>query len=378
MSDPRALLAPVPPRGWNSWNAFHCHGLTEQRVRQAAAIMVDTGLADAGYTYVAVDDCWQHPQRAADGALQPHPKRFAAGIDALAEHVHGLGLKFGLYACPGSKTCAMTYDDYPGTALGSLGHERQDARTFAGWGVDYLKYDWCLADRIDHLSQPDAVQRIRRELDATGRDIVLSIHCPTNQGPVQPWEWASQFADLWRTTGDIRPAWGSVCEIVDAQAGLATYSRVGRWNDPDMLEVGNGELGDDAGMAAVGRCRAHLAMWAILNAPLMIGTDLSSLPSWLLPLLTDADMLAVQADFAGSQGRRVRQDGPVDVWAKPMSTGELAVVVLNRDIEPATVRCDDETFAPLQSVAGLQVPSVAATEVSVPGQDAVLLRLPGR
>lgn len=372
-----AALAPVPPRGWNSWNAFRCYGLTEARVRESADVLASSGLRDAGYEYVVVDDCWQDHQRGPDGALRSHPDRFPSGIGALAEYVHSQGLKFGLYGCPGTKTCSMSYDGYSGVQLGSLGHETQDAETFASWGVDYLKYDWCLADEIDGLSQPAAFARMRTELDLTGRDIVLSI---SEYGRWEPWSWAPEFANLWRTTEDISPRWESVCSIVDQQVLLAAYSRVGAWNDPDMLEVGNGELGDAAASieVAIGRSRAHLAMWAILNAPLMLGNDLGSLQPWLLPLLTDADMLAVQGDFAGTQGRRVSQSGSIDVWAKPMTTGELAVVVLNRGSEPASVMLSDDMTTMLHALPGLVVPSITPLAVDVPGEDAVLLRLRGR
>jgi alpha-galactosidase len=371
---PYARLAPVPPRGWNSWNAFRCYGLTEARVRESADVIASSGLRDAGYEYVVVDDCWQDHRRGPDGALRSHPERFPAGIGALADYVHGQGLKFGLYGCPGTKTCSMSYDGYAGVELGSLGHEAQDAATFASWGVDYLKYDWCRADEIDGLSQPAAFERMRGELDATGRDIVLSI---SEYGRWDPWSWAPAFANLWRTTEDIKPRWGSMCSIVDQQANLAPYSRVGSWNDPDMLEAGNGEFGDAAASVemAIGRSRAHLAMWAILNAPLMLGNDLGALQPWLLPLLTDGDMLAVQGDYVGTQGRRVLQDGTIDVWAKPMTTGELAVVVLNRGPEPTSVRLTDDTMASLHAVPGLTVASIAPTDVDVAGEDAVLLRM---
>ena len=371
-----ARLAPVPPRGWNSWNAFRCYGLTEARVRESADVLASSGLRDAGYEYVVVDDCWQDHRRGPDGALRSHPERFPSGIGALAEYVHSLGLKFGLYGCPGTKTCSMSYDGYSGVELGSLGNESQDAETFASWGVDYLKYDWCLADEIDGLSQPAAFARMRTELDLTGRDIVLSI---SEYGRWEPWLWAPGFANLWRTTEDIEPRWESMCSIVDQQAPLTRYSRVGSWNDPDMLEVGNGELGDaaDSVEVAMRRCRAHLAMWAILNAPLMLGNDLGSLQSWLLPLLTDANMLAVQGDFAGTQGRRMLQTGSIDVWAKPMTTGELAVVVLNRRPEPSSVSLSDDTMSSLHAVPGLTVPSIAPLDVEVAGEDAVLLRLRG-
>ena len=363
-------LARTPPMGFNDWNAFGCN-VSEALIKQTADFFVSSGMEAAGYEYVNIDDCWMTHQRDASGRLVPDPTKFPDGIAGTAAYVHSKGLKLGIYEDAGTATCA----GYPG----SLGHEQVDARTFADWGVDYLKYDNCNTPAGTADTQAEYVQRysvMRDALAATGRPIVYSI---CEWGQQQPWTWAGAVGNLWRTTGDISDNWNSLKSIVNQNAPLAQYAGPGAWNDPDMLEVGNGELGDaaDSVEVAMRRCRAHLAMWAILNAPLMLGNDLGSLQSWLLPLLTDANMLAVQGDFAGTQGRRMLQTGSIDVWAKPMTTGELAVVVLNRRPEPSSVSLSDDTMSSLHAVPGLTVPSIAPLDVEVAGEDAVLLRLRG-
>lgn len=331
-----ARLAPTPPRGWNSWNAFRCRGLTADRVRTAADVIAESGLGAAGYHHVVIDDCWQDHERDGGGHLVAHPERFAGGIGEVSAHVHGRGLSFGIYSSPGTRTCAMIYDDYPGRDLGSYGKEETDALDFAEWGVDYLKYDWCEADKSENLKQAEAFARMRVALDAAGRDVVLSL---SEYGRWEPWQWAPRFANLWRTTEDIRPTWQSILSVVDQQAGLWTWSSPGHWNDPDMLEAGNGSL-------TPANNRAHLAAWAILNAPLMLGNDLATLPDWLLAIVTDPLMLAVQADFAGVQGRRA-QSGEIDVWAKPMTGSRIALMLLNRGDESASIQVDDAVLAGL-------------------------------
>lgn len=214
-------LALTPPMGWNSWNEVHCYGLTEQVVRHAADSLVATGMRDAGYQYVVVDDCWQAHTRGADGALRSHPERFPSGIKALADYVHARGLKFGIYAAPGTKTCAMIWDDYPGVELGSYGHERQDAETFAFWGVDYLKYDWCEAHRFPGLEPVAAFGAMRDALASVKRDIVYSI---SEYGHYKPWTWAHSVGNLWRTTSDLAPRWSSVSGVINSQAALADFT----------------------------------------------------------------------------------------------------------------------------------------------------------
>lgn len=356
-------LAPTPPMGWNSWNRFGPF-VSDTLVRETADALIESGMRDAGYRYVVVDDAWEGSLRDDDGQLEPNLWRFP-NMHGLAAYLHKRDLRFGLYTCAGDRTC----QGYPG----SRGREFVDARRFASWNVDFIKIDWChtagLDARAAYATWSEAIQ-------STGRPMVLSI---CEWGRNRPWEWAGSVGHLWRTSHDIADRWDSVLDILDRQAALADFAGPDHWNDPDMLEVGNGELGDaaDSVEVAMRRCRAHLAMWAILNAPLMLGNDLGSLQSWLLPLLTDANMLAVQGDFAGTQGRRMLQTGAIDVWAKPMTTGELAVVVLNRRPEPSSVSLSDDTMSSLHAVPGLTVPSIAPLDVEVAGEDAVLLRLRG-
>lgn len=313
-------LARTPPMGWNSWNHFRCYNVNENVVKAAADAMVSSGMRDAGYQYVVLDDCWQAPQRDAEGRLQSNPQTFPFGIKALADYVHARGLKFGLYAVPGSETCAMHWDKYPARGIGSFGHEAVDAETFAGWGVDYLKYDWCRADETEKLERPVAFAKMRDLLAATGRPIVYAI---SEYGETQPWTWAVPVANLWRTTGDISARWDSLMKILDRQAELAAYSAPGAWNDPDMLQVGNPGLNESEN-------RAHFSLWALLNAPLMAGNDLASMDEATRRILTNREVIAVDQDWGGRQGERLRDDDEREVWAKPMSDGGIAVVLLNR------------------------------------------------
>ncbi|GAA4411130.1 alpha-galactosidase [Actinokineospora soli] len=319
-----AELALTPPLGWNSWNAYRCD-IDETKIKAAADAMVAQGLKAAGYTYVNIDDCWQAHTRDANGNLTAHPDRFPNGIKPIADYVHAKGLKLGIYATPGTKTCANIWDAYPG-ALGSLGHEQADAATFAAWGVDYLKYDWCQADR-DGLVARDAFTKMRDALAATGRPIVLSIH-DEPQLPVPSWR--PEVANLWRTTSDIAPTWSSVSSIIDKQVGLESFSGPGAWNDPDMLQVGNGTLTAEEN-------RTHFSMWALLNAPLLTGNVLGSMSPATRAVLTNPDVIAVDQDWGGHQGVRVRDTGDQELWRKPMSDGSQVVVLLNRGAAAATM-----------------------------------------
>lgn len=309
-------LANTPPMGWNSWNKFGCN-VDEDMIRQMADAMVKSGMKDAGYQYVVIDDCWQ-VQRDASGNIVPDPKRFSSGIKALADYVHSRGLKFGIYSDAGSMTCAKR--------PGSLGHEYQDALSYAAWGVDYLKYDWCNTTTQDAQA---AYALIRKALDATGRSIVLSI---CEWGTAKPWLWGKAVGgNLWRTTGDISDMWQSndkhhlgMLDILDRQDGLESYAGPGHWNDPDMLEVGNGGMTTD-------EYRAHFSLWALLAAPLLAGNDLRDMKPEIHDILTNKEVIAVNQDPLGSEGRRVRRDGNLEVWAKQMQDGSRAVVLLNRD-----------------------------------------------
>ncbi|CAM06226.1 glycoside hydrolase family 27 protein [Saccharopolyspora erythraea] len=302
--------APTPPMGWNSWNKFACD-IDERLITETADAMVASGMKDAGYTYVNIDDCWMAPERDAEGRLQADPHRFPSGIKALADHVHAKGLKLGIYSSAGTKTC----QGLPA----SLDHEEIDARSFAEWGVDYLKYDNC-----NNEGRP-AVERyseMSEALRATGRRIVYSI---CEWGENDPWNRGRDVGGhLWRTTGDISDSWSSMTSLLDQQVGIEQHSGPGGWNDPDMLEVGNGGMTDT-------EYRAHFSLWALLNAPLLAGNDLRSMDEPTARILLNPELIAINQDWGGKQGYRVRDDGETEVWAKPVSDGSVAVVLFNRD-----------------------------------------------
>jgi alpha-galactosidase len=315
-------LALTPPMGWNTWNKFACN-VSDQLVRGMADAMVKSGMKDAGYQYVVIDDCWQVSRDAA-GNIVADAQRFPHGIKAVADYVHSLGLKFGIYSDAGAKTCQGR--------PGGLGHEYQDALMYASWGVDYLKYDWC--NTLDGQNAKASYANIRAALDASGRPIVLSI---CEWGKNQPWLWGQEVGgNLWRSTGDIQDRWGGqekwgdgsccsngVLAIIDQQVGLQSYAGPGHWNDPDMLEVGNG------GMTTT-EYRSHFSLWAILAAPLIAGNDLRSMTPETHDILTNKDVIAVDQDPMGREGRRVAKDGDLEIWAKQMQDGGRAVVLLNR------------------------------------------------
>jgi alpha-galactosidase len=308
-------LARTPPMGWNSWNKFACD-VSEDLIRGAADAIVSSGMRDAGYQYVVIDDCWQ-VSRDAEGAIVPDAKRFPSGMKALADYIHGKGLKFGIYSDAGTGTCQ--------NRPAGRGYEFQDARTYASWGVDYLKYDWC-----NHSTQDSRASYsiMRDALAKSGRPIVFSL---CEWGSTQPWLWAKDVGNLWRATGDITDKWSSgkaddglgVVEILDLVEPLASYAGPGHWNDPDMLEVGNG------GMNAT-EYRAHFAMWCMLAAPLMAGNDIRSMSPEIRAILTDKELIAIDQDPLGAQARRVKRDGDIEVWSKQLSDGGRAVALLNR------------------------------------------------
>ncbi|MDI1463310.1 NPCBM/NEW2 domain-containing protein [Catellatospora sp. KI3] len=306
----------APTMGWNSWNRFGCN-IDENLIRATADAIVAKGLDTAGYRYVNIDDCWMAPTRDAQGRLQADPVRFPSGIASLAAYVHGKGLKLGIYSSAGTATC----QGLPA----SLDHEVVDAQTWASWGVDLLKYDNC-----NNLGRP-AIQRYKAmgdALKAAGRPIVYSI---CNWGDDTPWIFGPNVGgSLWRTTGDISDSWNSMTGILDQQAGLEPFARRGAYNDPDMLEVGNGGM-------TTAEYTSHFSLWALLNAPLLLGNDLRSVNDTTLSIVRNADVIAVDQDWGGSQGRRVRDDGETEVWAKPMSDGSVAVVLFNRTAATATV-----------------------------------------
>ena len=316
-------LGKTPPMGWNSWNKFGCN-VSEKLIRDTADAVVASGMKDAGYRYVVIDDCWQ-VKRDADGTIVADPERFPSGIRALADYVHSKGLLFGIYSDAGSKTC----EGRPG----SHGYEYQDARTYASWGVDYLKYDWCNAERQDSI---ESYTLMSKALKATGRPILFSL---CEWGSTKPWLWAKDVGNVWRSTGDITNCWDckvspddnvGVVHILDLMEGTESYAGPGHFNDPDMLEVGNGKLTPDEN-------RAHFAMWAILAAPLIAGNDLRSMDADTKAVLTDKEVLAIDQDPLGKQGRRVAKDGDKEVWARELQGGNRAVALLNRAATPQSI-----------------------------------------
>ncbi|MFE7812053.1 glycoside hydrolase family 27 protein [Streptomyces sp. NPDC057433] len=338
---PVALAAPgspalTPPLGWNSWNSFGCN-VNEGMVRQAADAMVSSGMRDAGYEYVVVDDCWFDPQRDAQGNLRADPTKFPSGMKALGDHIHSRGLKFGLYQVPTERTCAQRVGTFPGST-GSMGHEVQDARTFASWGVDYLKYDWCspAGTRDEQVAR---FSLMRDALRATGRPIVYSIN-PNSLHAITgaAYNWG-RVADLWRTTEDLLDIWQNgnvnsypmgVGNVVDVNAPLAAQAGPGHWNDPDMLVVGRPGL-------SLTESRSHFTLWALMAAPLMAGNDIRTMPADVSAILRNQRLLAVNQDSLGAGGRRVRDDGATEVFAKPLSDGSVAVGLFNRGESAATL-----------------------------------------
>lgn len=317
-------LARTPPMGWNSWNKFACQGLNEQVVRATADAMAANGMKDAGYQYVVIDDCWQ-TRRDAEGNIVADPEKFPSGIKALADYIHSKGLKFGIYTDAGTKTCAGR--------PGSLGHEYQDARQYAAWGVDYVKEDWC--NTLPGQSAEASYTLMRDALAATGRPIVFSI---CEWGSHQPWLWAGPIGNLWRATGDIQDCWDcrrtwggmGVVHIIDLMSGIGSYSGPGHWNDPDMLEVGNGGMTTE-------EYRTEFSMWALFSAPLIVGTDIAHMSEDTRSILLNKAVIAVDQDPLGEQGRRVEKDGDVEVWSKQLANGGRAVVLLNLGAAPATI-----------------------------------------
>ena len=310
-------LAPTPPMGWNSWNTFACD-VNETLIKQMADKMVSSGMKDAGYIYVNIDDCW-HGERDSLGFIHPDPERFASGMKALAEYIHSLGLKFGIYSDAGWQTC--------GGKPGSRGYEYQDALQYAKWGVDYLKYDWC---NTEALNQKGAYLTMRDALYKAGRPIVFSI---CEWGNSKPWTWGKDIGHLWRTTGDIincfdcvvdHGTWKSngIMEILDMQEGLRIYNGPNHWNDPDMMEVGNG--------MTVGEDKAHFSMWCMLAAPLIAGNDLRNMTEYTRTILTNKEVIAVDQDTLGIQGYKFISEDGLETWLRPLSGGDWAVCFMNR------------------------------------------------
>jgi alpha-galactosidase len=323
----------TPPMGWNSWNHF-AEKVTDTDIRSAADALVSTGMREAGYVYVNVDDTWQG-KRDEQGVL--HPNERFPDMKALADYVHSKGLKFGIYSSPGSRTC--------GNYAGSLGHEIQDAQMYAAWGVDFLKYDLCSFDdelrkvRVAHPNDRDAAKNLMiaayrkmgDALQATGRPILYSL---CQYGVAQPWKWGPGVAaGMWRTTDDIDDSYGRMIAIGFSQAGLAPFAGPGHWNDPDMLEIGNGKMTED-------EYRTHMSLWVLLAAPLLAGNDLAKMTDADKRILLNADAIAIDQDSLGEQGDRLYQSGDLDVWTKPLSRGRVAVGLFNRSWSNREVSVD--------------------------------------
>jgi alpha-galactosidase len=303
-------VAATPPMGWNSWNHFACK-VTAGDVRAAADAIARNGMKDAGYTYVNIDDCWQGT-RDERGRIQPNEK--FGDLRTLADYVHAKGLKIGIYSSPGPKTCEGHE--------GSYGHEEQDAEQYAAWGFDYLKYDWCSAEKVYPRSQmPEVYKKMHDALLRTGRPFVFSL---CQYGYDRVWRWGTSVGgNLWRTTEDITDHYDRMSVIGFDQDGLEPFAGIGHWNDPDMLEVGNGGMSHDEYIT-------HMSLWVLLAAPLLAGNDLARMTPETLAILTNKEVIAVDQDAKGVQGRRFAQEGPLEVWAKPLAHGGIAVGLFNR------------------------------------------------
>ena len=370
-------LALTPPMGWNSWNKFACN-IDENIIKGVADAMVESGLRDAGYVYLNLDDCW-HGERDSLGFIQADPVKFPSGIKALADYVHSKGLKIGIYSDAGRKTC--------GGRPGSFGHEYQDALQYARWGIDYLKYDWCETEDIN----PVGAYNLMR---AAGRPILFSM---CEWGTSKPWEWAAETGHMWRTTGDIfncfdcidqHPGWAAygVMQILDMQNGLRKYAGPGHWNDPDMLEVGNGQT--------VNQDRAHFTMWCMLAAPLILGNDIRNMSQETKDIILNKEVIALDQDTLGIQGLKFAAEDGLEFWFKPLVNDDWAFCILNRTTEPKEYTIDWQKFNLYDDVArrftdfDSKVYSVRnlwtrqeegntkkMKSVTIPGHDVVLYRL---
>jgi alpha-galactosidase len=355
-------LAQTPPMGWNSWNRFHTK-IDDRTVREIADAMASNGMRDAGYSYVIIDDGWQW-KRDGEGVLQPNPQ--FPDMKALADYVHGKGLKLGIYSSPGPRTC--------GGYEGSYGHEEVDARTWAAWGVDYLKYDWCSAMRVWKEADMRAVyQRMGEALRSAGRPIVYGL---CQYGRARVWEWGPAVGgNLWRTTGDIFDSWASMAGIGFSQGDLAPWAGPGHWNDPDMLEVGNGGLTTE-------EARTHFSLWSLLAAPLLAGNDVRNMDAATREILLNREVIAVDQDPLGRAANRVAADGDAEVWAKPLAGDAVAVGLFNRGSAPREVTV---SWAQLKLAGARQVRDLWAHadrglftdgyKATVPPHGAVMIRV---
>jgi alpha-galactosidase len=376
-------VARTPPMGWNTWNSFGCN-INETLIRQSADALVTSGMRDVGYQYVVVDDCWFNPSRDAQGNLQGDPVRFPSGMRALGDYLHARGLKFGIYQVPVDRTCAQYFGAYPG-ATGSQGHEAQDARQFAAWGVDYLKYDWCSPNgTID--DQVATFARMRDALAATGRPIVYSInpnsiHAKT--GPLRNW---GDVANMWRTTEDITNAWDTgqtngypmgIQNIVNVNVPLASYARPGAFNDPDMMEVGRSGLTDT-------EQRSHFALWAMMAAPLIAGNDVRSMSQATLDILRNRNLIGINQDTLGLQATQISFDGTRRILAKRLANGDVAVALFNQGSSTTTISTtaaavgkSGTSFTLVNAWTNGSSTTSGAISASVPAHGTVVYRVSG-
>ena len=363
-------LALTPQMGFNDWNAYGCN-VSESLIKSTALAMHDNGMQAAGYQYVNIDDCWLTHNRDSSGHLVPDPAKFPDGISGTASYVHSLGLKLGIYEDAGTMTCA----GFPG----SLGHEQTDANSFASWGVDYLKYDNCYSDGVNQTSNggPSAQSRyttMRDALAATGRPILFSL---CDWGFQNPWTWGAGVGNSWRTTGDINASFGSMLSIFHSNVGLASHAGPGAWNDPDMLEIGNG-------MSAT-EDRSEFSLWSEMAAPLISGTNVANASSTTLSILTDSRVIAVDQDSLGKQGTEVSSSGGLDVLAKPLADGDVSVALFNENSGTATISTSvaaiGKTGASSYTLTDLWSGATSTTtgtiSASVPGHGTVMLRVAG-
>lgn len=366
-------LAMQPPMGWNSWNSFECEGLNEQVIKEVADAMEHNGMKAVGYEYIVIDDCWQIGRDTA-GRIQIDKEKFPSGIKSLVDYVHSKGLKFGIYSDAGVSTCAGR--------PGSKGYELIDAKTYAEWGVDFLKYDWCNTEGQEAIA---SYTIMRDALYQAGNPIVFSL---CEWGTSKPWEWAKEVGHLWRTTLDIDlgarfdgDIWGNQLgwtDILDKQVGLEKYAGPGHWNDPDMLTVGNHQMPEN-------EARAHFTMWCMLAAPLIAGNDIRTMTKETQAILTHQKMIAVNQDVLGKQGFKIVDKGHFEVWQKPLSGNEIAICFLNRDTKDLEMNVDWESL-PIKGFNGSyklhnlwvdnkEGKSTEKLRIYIPARDVVVFKL---
>jgi alpha-galactosidase len=376
-------VARTPPMGWNSWNTFGCN-INETLIRQMADAIVNSGMREVGYQYVVVDDCWFNPNRDSAGNLQGDPGRFPSGMRALGDYIHGKGLKFGIYQAPLDRTCAQYFGSYPG-ATGAQGHEVQDARQFAAWGVDFLKYDWCSPTGSIN-DQVATFAKMRDALAAAGRPIVYSINPNSihdKTGPRRNW---GDVANMWRTTEDITNAWDTgqtngypmgIQNIVNVNVPLASYARPGGFTDPDMMEVGRGGMNDT-------EMRSHFALWAVMASPLIAGNDIRSQSAATATILKNQNLIAINQDTLGLQATQVSFDGTRRVLAKRLANGDVAVALFNQGSGTTTISTTaaaigktGTSFTLRDAWTNATSTTTGSISASVPGHGTVVYRVSG-